>query len=178
MNKREIAVLSFKVLSFYAFIQAIGKMSDIIYQIFEGTHDETFVMNILLKSIPLILLVFSGIILWYVAPPLANNIFKAPIHEDKTEASSIDIPMIAFSVVGLCLLSTALTNVADFIILLLSFLGTPIAETKTILIYNTFVFLLKVVFGLWLLFDSRRIVKYVYRGKGDASKKDEIGGLA
>ncbi len=163
MNKKEIAILSFKVLSFYAFIEAIGKLSDVIYHILEGTHDENFVMNILLKSIPLILLSLCSILLWRLAPLLATNIFKTATQEDKTEISSVDIPVIAFSVVGLCLLATALSNVANFIILLLSYLGTPIAEIKSIVIYNIFILLLKVILGFWLLFDSRRIVNYVYR---------------
>ena len=163
MNKREIAVLSFKVLSFYALIQAIGKLSDVIYHILEGIPDGTFAGNLLLKSIPPTLLTLCSILLWYFAPLLATNIFKSTMQEDKTEISSVDIPMIAFSVVGLCLLATALPNVADLVLVLYSFVGTPIVEINSIVIYNIFVLLLKVILGLWLLFDSRRIVNYVYQ---------------
>jgi len=163
MNKREIAILSFKALSFYALIEAMGKSSDVIYHILKGMPDETFVGNLLLISIPPVLLILCSILLWYFAPLLATNIFKSPMQDDKTVISSVDIPIVAFSVVGLCLLATALPNAADLILVLYSFIGTPIAEIKSIVIYNIFVFLLKVILGLWLLFDSRRIVNYVYR---------------
>lgn len=167
MNKREIAVLSFKVLSLYSFIEAISKLSDVIYHVTGGIHDETFIINILLKLIPLILLILFGVLLWFIAPLLTTNIFKFTLQEDKAEISSVDIPIIAFSVVGLCLLATALPNIVEFILVYHSNLVTPITESNIILIQNFIVFLLKSALGLWLLFDSRRIVNYIYRARRD-----------
>jgi hypothetical protein len=163
MNKREIAILSFRVLSFYALIEAIGKLSNVIYYILQGISEETFVMNVLLQSIPLILLTLCGILLWYIAPLLATSIFKSTIQEKETKISSVDIQIIAFSVVGLCLLATALPNVAEFVLVFYSFLVTPISESNTILFHSIILFVLKIILGLWLLFDSRRIVNYIYR---------------
>jgi len=162
MNKRETAILSFKVLSFYAFIEAIGKFSDSVYFILNGIRDKSFVANFLFTLVPPILLILCGILLWFIAPSLATKIFKPSFQEDKTEMSLVDIPIIAFSVVGISLLASALPPLASLIFVLYTVAAGEM-ELRQILINDVIVVLLRFILGSWLLFDSRSIVNYVYR---------------
>lgn len=160
MRRKEIAVLSFKVLSLYAFIKAIDKLTDIFYYIFQNKnmHDNTTV-NILIISGPLLLLALCGLLLWYTAPLLSNSIFKSIVPENKTDASLANIQMIAFSTIGLFILATGLPDLVNVVLVIVT--STLIEGGINSMIHIVIVLILKNSLGLWLLFGSRSIVNFV-----------------
>jgi hypothetical protein len=88
MTKREIAVLSFKVLSLYAFIEAIDKSNYILYYLYyKNQLDFGQKFDIVLTPVPPLLSAICGIGLWFGAPLLAKSIFKSEVPEDGTQAS-------------------------------------------------------------------------------------------
>jgi len=91
MTKKEIATLSFKVLSFYALIRAIDKMPDILYFISENDLRGLSILNFVTAAVPPLLLGLCGVLLWYAAPLLASSVFKSTMPEDKSDASLANI---------------------------------------------------------------------------------------
>ena len=161
MRRKEIAVLSFKVLSLYAFIKAIDKLTDTFYYIFQNKymHDNTTVLNILIISGPLLLLTLCGLLLWYTAPLLSNSIFKSIVPENKTDASLANIQMIAFSTIGLFILATGLPDLVNVVLVILT--STSIERGGGSMIHIVIVLILKISLGLWLLFGSRSIANFI-----------------
>ena len=162
MTKREIATLSFKVLSVYAFLQAIDKSYDIIY--FFVYKDQLHLgdkVNLIMTSAPPVLSGICGILLWCVAPLLATSIFKSTGPEYDSHASLRDIQMTAFSIVGIFILATGLPNLVNVVLMMLT--AAPArAMTHTIV-----VLVLKIALGLWLLLGSRRIVNFIRSAQRD-----------
>lgn len=166
MTKREIATLSFKVLSIYAIIQAINQSYNVLYYlIYKNQLDDTSRINLVLNSVPIILLTLCCIILWCAAPFLATSIFKATTSENSSQASGVQaslvsIQVIAFSVVGLFILATSLPNLVDIIVVIL--LTSKSIQGGTVpIIHDIIVLSLKVVLGFWLLFGSHGIVNFI-----------------
>ncbi len=159
MTKRQAAILSFKVLSVYAMIRAIDRSYDIIYYIFYRAQlDQGGRYNLGLISIPSLLWVLCGILLWFIAPFLATSIFKST-HEEEPRASSGDIQEIAFSVVGLFVLAMALPDLVSVVAIMLTFASTRGAGSA--MIDRLVVIVAKSVLGLWLLLGSHGIVRFL-----------------
>jgi len=163
MKNREIAILAYKVLGFYAFVEAISKSYDVVYYLLGDIPNNISANAVLLILLPPILLILCGVLLWYSAPLLADNIFKSTIQEMKTEISSADTAVIAFSVVGLFLLANSLPRIVELIFMYYDVVVAQVTENRSPLISNIIVTLLKSILGLWFLFDSRRIAKFVFR---------------
>jgi len=160
MTKREIAVLSFKVLSLYAFIEAIDKSNYILYYLYYKDQmglDKKF--DIALTSVPPLLSAICGIGLWFAAPLLAKSIFKSEVPEDGTQASLVNVQTTAFSVVGLFLLATGFPNLVNVVLIILT--STSIQGSSRVMIHNIVGFVLKIALGLWLLLGSRGLVKFI-----------------
>ena len=171
MTRKDISILSFKVLGVYAFINAIDKLTDVSYYIFQNKnmHDRTATtaLNFLIISGPILLLTFCGLLLWYTAPLLANSIFKSIAPEKKTDASLANIQTIAFSIIGLSILATGLPDLVNVILVILT--STSIEGGRSSMIHIIIVLLLKLFLGLWLFFGSRRIVNFLGYEKGDGN---------
>ena len=68
MTKKEIATLSFKVLSLYAFIEVIDKLSSLLYYMSHYDLYEGGIFNFMLVAsplIPMILLLLCGVLFWF-----------------------------------------------------------------------------------------------------------------
>ena len=154
MTKREMASLSFKVLSIYTFIRVIDQLQYVFYYF----QNEPVLENLLTKILPPLLLLFCGGLLWYLAPFLASSVFKSSTPENEPSASLADIQTVAFTVVGLFLLASALPEMVNVIVI--SFTLWVIGS-KPALIHNIIVLFLKVGLGLWLLLGSRGFVKFI-----------------
>ncbi len=160
MTKREIAILSFKVLSIYTFIQAIDKSYYVLYYlIYNNQLDVSRRLNLVMTSVPSLLLALCGVILWFTAPLLATSIFKSTVPEDGSQASSTNVQMIAFSVVGLFILATGVPDLVNVVVVMLT--ATSIEGGPRSMIHNVVVLLLKIGLGLWLLFGSHKIVNFI-----------------
>ena len=160
MKNREIAILSFKVLSIYAFIAAIDKSHYFLYYLVYGNQlDIPDKFNIVLTSIPPLLLALCGAILWFAAPLLATSIFKPTVPEDGSQASLANIQMVAFSVVGLFILATGLPDLVNVVAVMLT--SASIQGGARSMIHNIVVLVLKIALGLWLLLGSHGLVRFI-----------------
>lgn len=158
MTKKEIANLSFKVLSLYAVIKAIDKLSPLINYIYEyGLSD---ILNLIIFAAPMVLLFLCGGLLWFVAPLLASLISKSTVSEDNSDASLLSIQIIAFSVVGLYIISNSLPVFVRIIIWHFTITSYSTREVSPLL-GDILSSLVQVVLGLWLLFGSRGLVNFV-----------------
>jgi hypothetical protein len=156
MTKREIATLSFKVLSVYAFLQAIDKSYDILYYfIYKDQLHIGDKVSLIMTSAPPLLSAMCGIVLWFVAPILAASIFKSIAPEDGSRASLVNVQMTAFSVVGLFILATGFPNLVSVVLMMLT------AAPARAMIHNIVVLVLKIALGLWLLLGSHKIVNFI-----------------
>ncbi len=156
MTKKEIAILSFKVLSIYSAIQGLTVLPNVLFSISKNTlNDSTYV---LFKAAPPLLLIICGALLWYGAPLLASSIFRATVSENGPGASLQDIQVVAFSVVGLVLLSYALPDLVNYVMFKVF---APFGGGKSALFYWIVLTSLKIVLGLWLLFGSRGLVNFI-----------------
>jgi hypothetical protein len=158
MTKRDIAILSFKVLGVYAFMQAIDKSYYILYYlIYKNQFDIASKLNLVLTSVPTLLSAICGILLWFTAPSLAASIFKSIGPEDASQASLVDVQMVAFSIVGLFILATGFPDLVNVVVVML----TAMPGGNRAMIHNIVVLVLKIALGLWLLLGSRNLVKIV-----------------
>ncbi len=156
MTREEVATLSFKVLSLYAFIKVIDKLAYIISFISKKDLTGTSRINTIPWAVPPLALLACGILLWYMAPLLASSIFKETVSEDNPNASLVDIQIVAFSVVGLFLLANSLSFLvrAALWYSMASFSVKELAGDIT-------AFLLQSVLGFWLFLGSRGIVNFI-----------------
>ena len=154
MTKKEIAILSYKVLSLYAFLKVIDKLAYIIR--FISQYDPSR-LNTIEVAIPLLCMLLCSVLLWFTAPLLASTIFSKTESVDKTAASLMDIQMAAFSVVGLFVLANSLPFFVRAA--LWYFMGS--FKVKE-LAGDVIAFLLQIGLGFWLLFGSRGIVNYIH----------------
>lgn len=159
MTKKEIATLSFKLLSLYAILQLIDKLGYIISYLMYGDLSGAKFMNFIIWAVPPVLFLICGILLWYTAAPLAASLFKTTGSDDSSNASLIDIQIVAFSVVGLFVLAESFPNFVRLVVWY--YLANAIQKSP--LAGDGAAFLLRSVFGFWLLFGSRGIVNFIRR---------------
>lgn len=160
MTKREIATLSFKVLSLYAFIKVIDKVSSLINYMYKYSLSEVGVLNFMIFASPLLLMLLCGGLLWFLAPWLASSISKSTAPEDNASASLLSIQAVAFSVVGLYLLADSLPALVRSIIWHFTTASRSMGE-RTPLIGDILGYMVQIFLGLWLLFGSRGIVNFI-----------------
>ncbi len=154
MTKREIAILSFKVLSLYTVIRVIDQLQYVFYLF----ANEPVLENLLTKIIPPLLLILCAALLWFLAPFLASSVFKSVAVENESVASLVDIQTVAFTVVGLFLLASALPELVNALIISFTLW---VVGSKQALIHTIILLFLKVGLGLWLLFRSRGLVNFL-----------------
>jgi len=160
MTKKEIATLSFKLLSLYAILQLIDKLGYIISYLLYGDRSGAKFLNFIIWAVPPLLFLICGILLWYTASPLASSLFKSTGSNDKFNASLIEVQIVAFSVVGLFVLAESFPNFVRIVVWYYS--GTSITPIqKSPLAGDGTAFLLRSAFGFWLLFGSRGLVNFI-----------------
>jgi hypothetical protein len=160
MTKREIAILSFKVLSLYAVIRVIDNLPHTLYSLFDNYAKNPIIPNVLITTIPPLLLVLCAALLWYMAPFLASSVYKSVAFENEPNASLADIQTVAFTIVGLFLLASALPEIVSFIVIYYT-MWTTDRGGKQVLIREIIVLFLKIGLGFWLLLGSRGLVNFI-----------------
>jgi hypothetical protein len=160
MTKKEVAILSFKVLSIYAFIRVIETLPYVLYSLFGNADRKILISNFLIIIIPPLLLLLCGVLLWYMASSLASSLYNSVAIENEPHASLRDIQSVAFSVVGLFLLASSLPRIVSSIVIFYTMWTTEVVG-KHALIESIIVSLLKISLGLWLLLGSRGLVKFI-----------------
>ena len=158
MTKREIATLSFKVLSLYAFMKAIDKLSTLIYYAYRLSV--TGIPNFIIYVAPVLLFFLCGGLLWFLSPLLASSISKSTVPEDNAAASLLSIQAVAFSVVGLYMLADSLPAIVRSTIWHFTSASLYMGKSSPLL-GDIMGSLVQIVLGLWLLFGSRGLVKFI-----------------
>jgi len=158
MTKKEIATLSFKVLSLYAFVKAIEQLSTLIYNAYRVS--EIGVAFFIVYASPVILLALCGGLLWFIAPLLASSISKSTVPQDNSATSLLSIQDVAFSIVGLYMLADSLPRIVRSTIW--HFTSGSVDMGKSSPLFGDIAgSLLQVVIGVWLLFGSRGLVNFI-----------------
>lgn len=166
MTKKEIATLSFKVLSLYAFIKAIDKLSSLINYMYKYSLSEVGVSNFIIFAAPMLLLFLFGGLLWFIAPLLAFIISRSTVLEDDSAASLLSIQTVAFSVVGLYMLADSLPALVRSTIWHFTSDSHSMGASSP-LIGDIIGSLVQIGLGLWLLLGSRGLVNLIRSMRGD-----------
>jgi hypothetical protein len=157
MTKREVATLSFKVLSLYAFIKAIDKLPMLINYMYKYDFSEAGLRGFMLFAAPMLLLLLCGGLLWFMAPFLASLLSKSSISVDDSAASLLDIQMVAFSVIGLYMLADSLPALVRSTIFHFGY----VSRGDDPFVGEIMASLVKIAIGLWLLFGSRGLINFI-----------------
>jgi len=163
MTNRDIALLSFKILAIFAFIRAVELSSKVIQYFYEEAT-EGYIWIGLQVLLPPVLLILIGIILWIFAPNLSRYVFASSDSNKKSEAVSYtELQTIIFSAFGLIVIVDSLPLLIRSIIAIFMFKVYSISGKESVLQRNIYLLFtaLKTVIGIWLLFGSRGVVKFV-----------------
>ncbi|MFC1884970.1 hypothetical protein ACFL2O_09380 [Thermodesulfobacteriota bacterium] len=156
MTKNDIAKLCFKLLGAYFAMELFYGSERIVNYFMFSNQMEFYVKAHHLTSIMASLLcTIMGITLWFIAPNLANAIFK-PQHEDQSLVPVESFQYVAFSVAGLFLFQSSFREFTE--ILVLSFVP---GEGKNPLKYHVIIGCLKIAIGAWLILGSKGIVNAI-----------------
>lgn len=163
MTNKDIARLSCKLLSIYTLISAIKSLNYFVVLPFQEYGTGMFNIMIVLTAIPSTFLFASGIILWVYADKLVKHLVP-----DKELAAGDprrgleDIQGVAFSVVGILILSDAapkLMQVLLSIVLLLKLqYAIPNEWLNVTTITRSTGLVIQLIIGFWLFLGSRGIV--------------------
>lgn len=165
MTKNDIAKLCFKLLAVYFIGQLFYQFENIgTYLLYNQEMQEHEKYSYVMAILPSILFVFFGLILWFAAPSLANSIFKKELSEDGEKGSIENFHSVAFSVAGLFLFSTSISEIVEYIVYWLHFVSAPGNPTLT---PSIIIAILKILLGVWLIVGSKSIVRTIrsYRRK-------------
>lgn len=98
MTRNDIAKLSFKLLAVYFIMQLFYHTQDILWYLFFSDGRQLYLRTQYIASVlPSILIALTGIILWFIAPYLANTIFNPKQDEEKMPVSLESFHSVAFS---------------------------------------------------------------------------------
>lgn len=159
MTKNDIANLCFKLLAVYFVMQLFYQAENIgKYLIYSNQIDEHVTARYIVAILPAILFFIFGLILWFVAPYLANSIFKPSPAEKKKRVPVENFHSVAFSVAGLFLLATSISQIVEYVVYDIKMAnatgGHPMSHVIIIA-------LIKIVLGIWLILGSRGIVNAI-----------------
>jgi hypothetical protein len=166
MTSNDIAKLSFKLLAVYFIVQLFYQTQDILWYLFYGDKmQEHMRTNYVVSISPSIGIFLSGIVLWFIAPGLANTIFKPKHDQEKEQVSLESFHAVAFSIAGLFLFVTSFREIVEYIVYQIQMASStgkyPLASLIIVAI-------LKIAFGLWLILGSKGVVNGIrlLRGAG------------
>lgn len=165
MTNNDIAKLSFKLLAVYFFMQLFYQSANIVQYLLYSNEMQKYVKADFITSIfPSILFFLFGIILWFIAPILANSIFKPKSDEEQIQVSTENYHSIAFSVAGLFLFASSFPEIVNFIVFNIHL--TASAE-KYPLTHLIIIAALKIILGVWLIIGSRGLVNFIRSTRRD-----------
>ena len=167
MTKREVASLALKLSGIYAFIVSVSSFDTMMFMIASvgaqcADHPgqgPNFALLAVGFVIPLLLLLFLGFYLIAASERLSRHIFPQDSAGEKTSPfSSEDMQTIAFSVVGLLLLTRAVPGLCRVIFRIssaLQYKNFSAIIIKTGIVQNSVIIVVQLVFGLYLFLGSK-----------------------
>ena len=158
MTSNDIAKLCFKLLAVYFVMQLFYQAENIgKYLIYSNQIDEHVTARYIVAILPAILFFIFGLILWFVAPHLANSIFK-PEPAKKGRVPVENFHSVAFSVAGLFLFATSIPEIVSYIVYDIKMANATGSHSFSHVII---IALIKMVLGIWLILGSRGIVNAI-----------------
>ena len=157
MTRNDIAKLSFKLLAVYFIIQLLYQTQDILwYLFFNDGMQQPLRTQYIASILPSILIFLTGIILWFIAPYLANTIFNPRQDEEKMRVSIESFHSVAISLGGLFVFVRSFSGIIEYIV----FQGYMASSTGKYRLNSAIVAAgVQMIFGLWLILGSKGIVK-------------------
>ena len=167
MTKREVASLALKLSGIYALIVSVSSFHTMMFMISSvgaqyADHPgqgPNFALLAIGSVIPLLLLLFLGFYLIAASERLSKRLFPQDVEKDEISAlSSEDMQTIAFSVVGLLLLTRAFPGLCRVILQIssaLRFKNFSALITRTGILQNSVVAVVQLALGLYLFLGSK-----------------------
>jgi hypothetical protein len=156
MTSNDIAKLCFKLLAVYFVMQLFYQAENIVnYLLYSNEMQEYVKANYIAAILPSILFLLFGLILWFIAPHLANSIFKPKPAEKKSRVPVENFHSVAFSVAGLFLLIMSLSGIVEYIVYDIKLADSTGRHSLNHLII---IAIIKMVLGVWLILGSKGIV--------------------
>ena len=177
MTKREVAVLACKILGVYFFIVSLSGFAFTVSMVFanfsRGTEDSMSNVRFvgLVGPIPVIVL---SILLWFLADRIAGRMVSGT--EGSTEVSKLtaaDIQAIAFSVVGMLVLTRFFPQLAQLIVNLSILDRYDHAPMDAMTKGRIGGLIVQLAIGLWLLLGSRGLVGFLKTVREAGLEKSE-----
>jgi len=155
MTSNDIAKLCFKLLAVYFVMQLFYQAENIVtYLLYKNEMLEYVKANYIAAISPSILFLLFGLILWFIAPYLANSVFKPKPAEKKRRVPIENFHSVAFSVAGLFLFAMSLSGIVEYIVYDIQAASTG----KHPLSHLIIIAIIKMVLGVWLILGSKGIV--------------------
>jgi len=156
MTSNDIAKLCFKLLAVYFVMQLFYQAENIgKYFLYSNQIDEYATARYIVAILPSILFFIFGLILWFIAPYLANSIFKPSPAEKKKRVPVENFHSVAFSVAGLFLFATSIFQIVEYIVYDIKMAN---ATGNNSLSHLIIIAIIKMVLGVWLILGSKGIV--------------------
>lgn len=172
MNKKDIAYISLRVLSIYIFITVLHSISINLYQLIYSSISNIGKGNNLLILSGMIPLLTAGIILWVYSERLVDYIIlkNTRLDEKSDTMNAKDLQIIAFSIVGIILIVTAIPPLINKSI----YLTIESHPIKVGIYLSLIEEVAKLFIGIILLFCSNGISGLIFliRNIGTVKKED------
>jgi len=156
MTSNDIAKLCFKLLAVYFVMQLFYQAENIVtYLLYKNEMLEYVKANYIAAISPSILFLLFGLILWFIAPYLANSVFKPKPAEKKRRVPLENFHSVAFSVAGLFLFAMSLSGIVEYIVYDIQ---SANLTGKHPLSHLIIIAIIKMALGVWLILGSKGIV--------------------
>lgn len=162
-TSKDLAIILFRALCLYAFIESLNNFAYNMGQLIEYFSPELQIFLIIKLLLQPVFLLIAGIVLWIASPSIASNMLKSADDQVNERVASTDFQIVIFSAIGIYLLIVALSDVAKVLVYyhgLKSFdtIDNVALNTKNSLIASS---IIQLILGAWLLFGSRGIVNFL-----------------
>jgi hypothetical protein len=157
MYKEQIVGLAVRLFAIFLFLYAVRHTSGLLIFVSEQPQNN---VNELLIFAPLLFSIIAAILLWHFPLTVATKIIPDIKSKNKAPAlNAAEIEVVAFSVMGLWVLATAIPDVFYWAIFVLRLKSIELANvTLADSIGNIIATAVELVIGVWLLFGSRGIL--------------------
>jgi len=156
MTKKEIVSLSLKLAGIYCLIMSISYLSFAIMNVVSAWMKGSLYM--LISIIPSVLLLLFGAYLIF-SSKLPSKMASSMIEEEKTTSFTFqDIQVLAFSIIGVWLLSSAIPNFIQAIVRIIMY-STSQRSVSVYLIPQIVAAVLKLALGIYLFSGSKGLAK-------------------
>jgi hypothetical protein len=159
MRSKEIALVSFRVMSIFAFVLATDKASRLFNAIaLDAFMDDDYFVLIQYAG-PVFLLIACGTILWFLSPILSSKLVNGSREDNADSVHTADLQAILFTCTGMFIFADSFHIISQVIAIqyYADVFQTPAAHKNSLLVGS----IVKSVIGIFLIFGSSGISKIV-----------------